>query len=203
MNETVDYRSVLPEQRNLYYGGEWHEPHSGRHFDTLNPATGESLGMVAEAGTADIDAAVQSAATGFRTWQLLKPEQRAKHLYDFARVLREHAEELALLDAANCGNPVKEMRLDAIIAAAGVEYFAGLARETKGETLPMGPGVLNYSVRESGRRFPLLTTPTRGCCVVAAVTLALSSTNSKPTWTLSGACTQAKYSWCVYSASRR
>ena len=148
MNETVDFRSVLPEQRNLFYGGEWHEPHSGRHFDTQNPATGESLGIVAEAGEADIDAAVQSAVRAFKMWRLLKPEQRAKHLYEFARVLREHADELALLDAANCGNPVKEMRLDAIIAAAGVEYFAGLARETKGETLPMGPGVLNYSVRE-------------------------------------------------------
>ena len=148
MGEELDYRSVLPRRRGLYYAGDWHQPLSGSSFEASNPATGGSLGDVAEAGEDDIDAAVKSAAEAFDTWRLLRPEHRAAHLYHFARVLRDHADELALIDAADCGNPVGAMRSDALIAAAGVEYFAGLARETKGETLPMGPGVLNYSVRE-------------------------------------------------------
>ena len=53
-----------------------------------------------------------------------------------------------MIDAANCGNPISEMQRDALIAATQIEYFAGLATEIKGETLPMGDGVLNYSVRE-------------------------------------------------------
>ena len=51
----------LPKQRGAYYGGKWHEPKSGRTIDTPNPATGESLGKVADCGTDDIDAAVKAA----------------------------------------------------------------------------------------------------------------------------------------------
>ena len=49
--------------------------------------------------------------------------------------LREHADELALIDAANCGNPVREMVPDVHAAAAQLDYFAGLATEVKGETI--------------------------------------------------------------------
>ena len=65
-----------------------------------------------------------------------------------AQILRDNAFELALLDAANCGNPISEMQRDALIAAAQIDYYAGLATEIKGETIPMGDGILNYSVRE-------------------------------------------------------
>jgi betaine-aldehyde dehydrogenase len=65
-----------------------------------------------------------------------------------AQVLRENAFELAMLDAANCGNPICEMQRDALIAAAQIDYYAGLATEVKGETLPMGDGILNYTLRE-------------------------------------------------------
>ena len=63
-------------------------------------------------------------------------------------VLRENAEELALIDAADCGNPFHEMVRDATIAAAQIEYYAGLVTEMKGASIPMGPGAVNFSVRE-------------------------------------------------------
>jgi betaine-aldehyde dehydrogenase len=63
-------------------------------------------------------------------------------------VLREHAEELAMIDAADCGNPVHEMVMDATVAAAQIEFYAGLVTEMKGASIPMGPGVVNFSVRE-------------------------------------------------------
>ena len=53
-----------------------------------------------------------------------------------------------MLDAANCGNPIREMRRDAVVAAAVIEFYAGLVTEMKGETIPMGEGVVNLSVRE-------------------------------------------------------
>ena len=62
--------------------------------------------------------------------------------------MREHAEELALIDAADCGNPVHEMMGDARVAAAQLEFFAGLVTEMKGASIPMGPDVVNFSVRE-------------------------------------------------------
>jgi betaine-aldehyde dehydrogenase len=138
---------VLPQHRDLYYGGAWHRPQGG-YLDTFNPATGESLGPAAEANSADVDAAVRAAQKGFAIWRGIKPLERAGLLKKVAQVLRDNAFELALLDAANCGNPIIEMQRDALIAAAQIDYYAGLATEVKGETLPMGEGILNYTLRE-------------------------------------------------------
>ena len=138
---------VLPQHRDLYYGGAWHRPQGG-YLDTFNPATGESLGPAAEANSADVDAAVRAAQKGFAIWRGIKPLERAGLLKKVAQVLRDNAFELALLDAANCGNPICEMQRDALIAAAQIDYYAGLATEVKGETLPMGEGILNYTLRE-------------------------------------------------------
>ena len=138
---------VLPQHRDLYYGGAWHRPQGG-YLDTFNPATGESLGPAAEANSADVDAAVRAAQQGFAIWRGMKPLERAGLLKKVAQVLRDNAFELALLDAANCGNPIIEMQRDALIATAQIDYYAGLATEVKGETLPMGEGILNYTLRE-------------------------------------------------------
>lgn len=139
--------SVLPAHRDLYYGGAWHVPEGGFQ-ETWNPATGESLGTCAEASARDVDAAVVAARRGFETWRAVKPAQRAAMLREFAQVMRKHADELALVDALNCGNPVREMRSDVMAGAAALDFAAGLVTELKGETIPMGEDVLNLSLRE-------------------------------------------------------
>jgi len=53
-----------------------------------------------------------------------------------------------MMDAANCGNPYTEMRGDAAIAAAQMEFFAGLVTEMKGDTIPMGPDRVNMTLRQ-------------------------------------------------------
>ena len=65
-----------------------------------------------------------------------------------AAIVRENARDLALLDALDCGNPAAAMVGDAEIAAAQIEFFAGLVTEMKGASIPMGPNRLNVSVRE-------------------------------------------------------
>jgi len=138
---------ILPKHRDLYYGGKWQKPLGG-YLDTWNPATGESLGPCAEANAADVDAAVRAAHAAFKEWRRVKPLERGALLKKVAAVLRANADELAMLDAANCGNPIREMRRDAVVAAAVIEFYAGLVTELKGETIPMGEGVVNLSVRE-------------------------------------------------------
>ncbi|HEX5865610.1 MAG TPA: aldehyde dehydrogenase family protein, partial [Casimicrobiaceae bacterium] len=138
----------LPAHRGAYYGGAWHDPASGVFAETLNPSSGESLGRVAVSGAADADAAVAAAKRGFLEWRAVAPLERAKILRRIAQLLRENAAELALIDAANCGNPVREMASDAMVAAAQVDFFAGLVTEMKGASIPMGPDVVNFSVRE-------------------------------------------------------
>jgi betaine-aldehyde dehydrogenase len=138
----------FPEHRGVYHGGAWHEPASGRHAETWNPGTGESLGPVAVGGTGDVDAAVAAARRGFAEWRAVVPQERARILRRIAEILRQNKSELAHIDAANCGNPVREMESDAMIAAAQLDFFAGLVTEMKGASIPMGPDVVNFSVRE-------------------------------------------------------
>jgi betaine-aldehyde dehydrogenase len=138
----------LPEKRDHFYGGAWHAPADGRYVDVRSPSTGESLGRIAEGSAADVDQAIAAANTGFREWRRTPPLERAKLLRRIAAVLREHAEELAMIDAADCGNPVTEMIGDANVAAAQMEFFAGLVTEMKGDSIPMGPDSVNFSVRE-------------------------------------------------------
>lgn len=143
-----NWRDALPVQRELYYAGGWHAPLSGEWQDVASPATGEALGRIAWAGAADVDAAVRAAHDGFRAWRSVRPLERARILREAAAIVRAHGEELALIDAADCGNPVRELVKDAGFAAASLEFFAGLVTELKGDTIPMGDGVLNYTLRE-------------------------------------------------------
>src|SRR4029434_9945055 len=116
--------------------------------DTINPGTGQSLGKVAEAGPDDIDVAVASAKAAFNEWRRVLPLERAEILRRIAEILRQNANELAMIDAADCGNPVKEMTSDAMIASAQVDFFACFVTEMKGASIPMGPDVGNFSARE-------------------------------------------------------
>jgi betaine-aldehyde dehydrogenase len=138
----------LPARLTLYYGGAWHEPTDGGYAATLNPGTGAVLAEVAEAGAGDTAAAIAAARAGFLVWRDVPPLDRAKLLREAAAVLRGNAPDLSLLDAADCGNPVREMTADVFAGAAILDFFAGLVTEMKGASIPMGPDRLNFSVRE-------------------------------------------------------
>ena len=139
---------LLPSHRDLYYGGSWHRPKSAGYYELTSPGSGESLGVAADGSAADVDAAVSSARAAFAAWRNVAPLDRAKALRRFAAIVREHARELAMLDAIDCGNPVRAMVGDAEVAAAQIDFFAGLVTEMKGASIPMGPGRMNVSVRE-------------------------------------------------------
>jgi betaine-aldehyde dehydrogenase len=172
-------RLVLPSHRDCYYGGQWHPPKSGRHVESINPGTGESLGPVADASAADVDAAVTAAKAAFEQWKNVLPLERSKLLRRIASVLRDHAAELAMIDAADCGNPFTEMVSDANVAAGQMEFFAGLVTEMKGSSIPMGPDVVNFSVREPygvvGRIIPF-NHPFMFCAGKSAAPLAAGNT---------------------------
>ena len=178
-NSLSSIKLNLPKNRSNYYDGKWHEPKAGRYLDTPNPGTGESLGKFADSTAADVDAAVAAAKHAYKEWRRVPPLERARMLKKIAEVLRNNAGELAMIDAADCGNPVAEMIRDATIAAAQVDFFAGLVTEMKGASIPMGPDALNFSVREPlgvvGRIFPF-NHPFMFCAGKAAAPLAAGNT---------------------------
>lgn len=139
--------AALPRRRQLYIDGGWQDARGGAAV-TYNPGKGVELGSVAEANAEDVERAVAAAHKAFLSWRKTKPLERAALLKRVAAVLRENAEELALLDSANCGNPVRAMTRDVLDGAALVDYFAGLAIEAKGEVMPVGEGKLNLTLQE-------------------------------------------------------
>jgi betaine-aldehyde dehydrogenase len=169
----------LPEHRGAYYGGAWHAPKSGREVDVINPGTGDSLGSVADCSADDVNTAVAAARRAFAEWRDMLPLERARILKRAAALLREHTEELAMIDAADCGNPFTEMVRDATVAAAQIDYFAGLVTEMKGASIPMGPDVVNFSIRQPlgvvGRIIPF-NHPFMFCAGKSAAPLAAGNT---------------------------
>ena len=139
---------IMPAHLDLYYGGAWHKPLSGSTCETFNPSTGEVLATVAEATKADAQAAIAAARSGFAEWRRVAPLERGKILRQISARIREHLDDIALLDAANGGNPVSYLRSDVDHAASLIDFFAGLVTEIKGDTIPMGLDAVNFTMRE-------------------------------------------------------
>ena len=72
---------------DLFIGGRWVKATSGASFETVNPATGQPIARVAQAGPKDVDAAVRAARKAFGSWSRLSGHARALHLYAIARWL--------------------------------------------------------------------------------------------------------------------
>ncbi len=136
----------LPRHRDLYFGGAWHA--GARAIAVTSPSTGESLGTTADATAEDVDRAVAAAREAFLQWRNVPAQERASAIRRASAVLRQNADELAWLEAVDTGNPFQAMRFDVEISANYMDYFAGLVTEIKGDTIPIGAGTLNYTLRE-------------------------------------------------------
>jgi betaine-aldehyde dehydrogenase len=179
----------LPRQRALYYGGAWQASTGGRAIPVASPSTGEALGATVDATAEDVDRAVSAASAAFRQWRDVPAQERAATVRRAAAILRAHADELAWLEAVDTGNPFQAMRYDVEISASYMDYFAGLVTEIKGDTIPIGAGALNYTLREPlgvvGRigafNHPLLFTAGKcGAPLVAGNTLVVKPADQTP-----------------------
>ena len=116
-------------QFDLFINGEWAPPAAGNRLAVRNPARGESLAQVADAGAADIDAAVSAARGAYAAWSALSPHQRARHLYAIARNIQKHARLLAVVESLDNGKPIRESRdIDIPLVARHFYYHAGWAQ---------------------------------------------------------------------------
>jgi betaine-aldehyde dehydrogenase len=129
------------------------EDHSGRaagaSFASINPATGEVLGYVTAAGSAQVDAAVRGAQTAQAAWGAMTGAERARILRRAADLLRSRNQELAELETRDTGKPIQETRVvDVASGADCFEYFAGLAQSLSGEHIDLGSQAFGYTRRE-------------------------------------------------------
>lgn len=135
----------------LWIGNEWADASSGATFDDVNPATGEVLARVAEAGEADVDRAVAHAreAMAGKPWRHMNPHKRANLLWRLADLIEANADELGELETRDNGKPYFESRkVDLPSVVNNFRYFAGLADKLQGQTIEVPGPYLNYTLRE-------------------------------------------------------
>ena len=97
---------------------------------------------------ADVAAAVEAARAAFPAWRATPATERAAKLLELVEALGRRQEDLARMDSADNGSPLRDMRIDVAIGMAELRYFAGLALQLRGETIPVANGRLNYTLRE-------------------------------------------------------
>jgi betaine-aldehyde dehydrogenase len=146
--EAVTLAPGLTEARMLI-GGDWVDAADGDRIEVENPSRRAVLATVPRGGATDVDRAVAAAAAAFDPWRALPAGERGVLLTRIADGLAARGEELARTIAAETGNAIRtQARGEAAMAADVLRYFGGVASEQKGEVLPLGDGMLSYSVRE-------------------------------------------------------
>jgi acyl-CoA reductase-like NAD-dependent aldehyde dehydrogenase len=142
--------SETPRKYQLYIDGQWVDAESGKTFETPNPATGATLAEVAEGDAADIDKAVAAARRAFEgKWSRVSARDRGRMLYKLSQLVESKTKELAALETADNGKPIRESQyIDIPSVAENFEYFAGWATKIEGETIPVPGQFFNYTLRE-------------------------------------------------------
>jgi betaine-aldehyde dehydrogenase len=138
----------LPSNSSLFFGGSFHEPKDGEYREVLSAATGHVITKVAFAGRNDTVAALEAANKAFDSWRIVSTLERCNLLRKLANLVREHAEELAMLDAWNIGSPIAVMRAEVEYAAMNLELFAGLVPAVTGETYRLTEDMSHFTIRE-------------------------------------------------------
>jgi aldehyde dehydrogenase (NAD+)/gamma-glutamyl-gamma-aminobutyraldehyde dehydrogenase len=142
-------RLALPS--HAFIDGAYAPAHSGKVFETLNPATSAVLGTVAQGDAADVDRAVAAARRSFRdgAWSRCAPEHRKEVLLKLAQLVRDHTEELAVLESIDSGKTITDC-----LAEIGehvptfFQWYGELADKSFGKVAPTGEDALALILKE-------------------------------------------------------
>ena len=137
--------------RKMLIDGKWVDSASGKTFETINPATGDTICRVAEGDTADVDLAVKAARRAFESkpWARMSASQRGRLIYKLADLMEAHAEDLAALETLDNGKPIRDsLNVDIPTAIACYRYYAGWADKIHGKTIPVNGPYLAHTRHE-------------------------------------------------------
>jgi acyl-CoA reductase-like NAD-dependent aldehyde dehydrogenase len=134
----------------LVIGGELLDATDGRTFETIDPATGEPICEVAQAGPEDVDRAVKAARAALEgPLKKVSPSKRSGLMYKLAELIKANGEELAELESLDNGKPLAHAGGDIAAAVNHLRYYAGWPTKIEGETIPVSArDVLCYTLRE-------------------------------------------------------
>jgi gamma-glutamyl-gamma-aminobutyraldehyde dehydrogenase len=146
-----DKAATLSIEGRAFIDGEYRHAASGRTFDCLSPIDGKLLVKVADSAAEDVNAAVAAARRAFDSggWSGLNPRKRKTILLRWAGLLREHLDELSLLETLDAGKPIGDTTsVDVPGAAYCVEWFAEAVDKIGGEVAPADHHLVGLVTRE-------------------------------------------------------
>ena len=111
------------------------EPADGRYADLVDPSTGEVFAAAPVSGPADVDRAMQAAATAFEKWRDTTPSERQRALLRFADAVEARADDLVAAESQNTGKPLGLTASEELPPAVDqIRFFAGAARLLEGRS---------------------------------------------------------------------
>ncbi len=128
--------------------GERVPSRSGATFNTLDPATNAHQCVVAAGEAAEIDRAARAAAEAFPAWRAVSGAKRRKILHAIADAIEARADEIALVESSDCGQPIRYMAKAALRGAENFRFYADRALDAgNGLSLPDSDHI-NYTIRQ-------------------------------------------------------
>ncbi|MHC4698461.1 MAG: aldehyde dehydrogenase family protein [Planctomycetota bacterium] len=137
--------------RKMLIDGKWVNSASGKTFETINPATGDTICQVAEGDKADVDLAVKAARRAFESdaWGRMSATERGRLLYKLADAIEANTQELAALETLDNGKPIRDsLSVDIPDTVAVYRYYAGWADKIHGKTIPVAGPFQAYTRHE-------------------------------------------------------
>lgn len=136
---------VRGREFRMLVGNELRQASDGGARPTIDPSTGRVLAHVPEGTAVDVAAAVAAGEAAQPAWEALGTRGRGEVFEQLAQAVVANREELALLDALDCGNPLPAMRLDVDISVHNIRHWPLLAYGLHGEVVDASPGNLHYT----------------------------------------------------------
>ncbi|MEZ5568009.1 MAG: NAD-dependent succinate-semialdehyde dehydrogenase [Halioglobus sp.] len=130
---SLDDPSLLRNQ--LYIDGAWVDADSGATLAVSNPASGEEIVSIPNAGANETRRAIEAADRAFGSWRNVVAKERAAVLKRWYQLIVDNSEDLARLMTAEQGKPLAESRGEVAYGAAFVEWFAEEGRRIYGDTI--------------------------------------------------------------------
>ncbi|MAN16016.1 MAG: succinate-semialdehyde dehydrogenase (NADP(+)) [Dinoroseobacter sp.] len=121
-----------------FINGQWVGADSGETIDVTNPATGDVIGTVPNAGGAETARAIDAAQAAFPDFAAMDLMSRVGLLWKLHDALMDNADDLAELLTVEMGKPLAEAKGEITIGAQYIRWFAEEARRAKGEIVPAG-----------------------------------------------------------------
>jgi succinate-semialdehyde dehydrogenase/glutarate-semialdehyde dehydrogenase len=139
----------MASHTQLFIDGAWADSSSGATLPVLNPATAEAIGTVSRAERQDLDLALDAAQKGFAAWRKVSAFERSKIMRRAADLIRSRIDAIARILTTEQGKPLAEAKMEILVAADVIDWFAEEGRRAYGRVIPpRAEGVYQLVIKE-------------------------------------------------------